>query len=152
MGIGANLLCIKKLLQVFCKSGGVVALCWCDQQVPGTPPRPSGRLGGKTNSRTQAVGRYATRADTGPRKTMKLYISDGTVWENAVAVVWEDLNAERPGYFRAFWTDSPDGKVGCPVVGYCSKGGSHRTIRQVVAEFKRLHPAEPIFRNGKRLA
>ena len=107
---------------------------------------------GKQTAGRRRAGDMRRKADTGPWKKMKIYSSDGKVWDDAVAVVWEDLNAERPGYFRAFWTDSPDGKVGCPVVGYCSKGGSHRTIRQVVAEFKRLHPAEPIFRNGKRLA
>lgn len=66
----------------------------------------------------------------------------------SVAVIWEDLHTERVGYFRAFWSDSPDGHIGCPVIGYCSPGGSHRTIRAVVAEFKRRYPNELIYRRG----
>ena len=66
----------------------------------------------------------------------------------AVIVIWEDLHNERSGYFRAFWSDSPDGTTGSPVIGLSTGGGSHRTIRAVVEEARRLHPGEPIYRNG----
>lgn len=75
--------------------------------------------------------------------------SDGSIVRNAVIVVWDDLHTERSGYFRAFWSDSPNGTTGSPVIGYCSSGGSHRTIRAVVAEVRRLYPNEPVYRNGR---
>ena len=58
-----------------------------------------------------------------------------------------DVWAERPGWFRAFWVKDPG--TGSPVIGYCSPGGSHRTIRGVVAEVSRMYPQEPIYRNGR---
>ena len=63
--------------------------------------------------------------------------------------VWEDLHTEGVGYYRAFWTE--DGSVGCPVIGYCSAGGSHRTVRAVAAEVQRLYPGEPVYRHGRRV-
>lgn len=66
-----------------------------------------------------------------------------------VIAIWEDWHVERDGYFRAFWTDSPNGHIGCPVIGYCSPGGSHRTIKAAAAEARRLHPDAEIYRNGK---
>jgi hypothetical protein len=80
---------------------------------------------------------------------MKCTYSNGKVVDPAVAVIWSDNHNERSGFFRAYWSDSPDGTTGSPVIGYCSPGGSHRTIRQVVAEFRRMHPGEAIYRNGK---
>lgn len=78
--------------------------------------------------------------------------SDGSS-RPSVIDIHEDLHNERPGYFRAFWSDKPDGSGGgSPVIGYCSPGGSHRTIRATVAEVKRIHPDEPVFRNGKQIA
>ena len=78
--------------------------------------------------------------------------SNGAVVRNAVIQVWDDSHTERSGYFRAFWCDGPDATTGSPVVGYCSPGGSHRTIRAVVAEVRRLGYSDPIYRNGRKLA
>lgn len=75
--------------------------------------------------------------------------SDGKTVKGAVIVVWEDLHTERSGYFRAFWSDSPEGTTGSPVIGYCSPGGSHRTVKAVAAEVRRLYPGEPVYRNGR---
>lgn len=75
--------------------------------------------------------------------------SDGRVVKNAVVVVWEDNHNEKSGFFRAFWSDSPNGSVGSPVIGYCSAGGSHKTIKAVAAEVRRLYPQETIYHNGK---
>lgn len=78
--------------------------------------------------------------------------SDGSQRPSVIAI-HEDWHTERVGYFRAFWSDAPDGTGnGSPVVGYCSPGGSHSTIRAAVAEALRLHPGEPVFRNGRRIA
>ena len=71
--------------------------------------------------------------------------------ERAVVVIWDDLHTERAGYYRAFWAASPDATSGSPVIGYCSPGGSHRTIRAVAAEVRRYHPHETIYRNGKEI-
>lgn len=75
--------------------------------------------------------------------------SDGSIVRNAVVVVWDDLHCERSGYYRAFWAASPDATSGSPVIGYCSPGGSHRTIRAVVAEVRRYYPGETVYRNGR---
>ena len=102
---------------------------------------------GKQTAGRRRAGDMRRKADTGPRKTMKLYISDGTVWE-AVAAVWDDIS----GHYRAYWVEEPNGKIGCPVIGFASPGGAHKTIKGVVEEFKKMYPNESIFRNGKRLA
>ena len=81
---------------------------------------------------------------------MKVSYSDGRTVPNAIAVVWDDLHTERSGYFRAFWADGPDGSSRSPVIGYYSPGGSHRTIRAVVREFRKLYPNELIYRNGRQ--
>jgi hypothetical protein len=81
--------------------------------------------------------------------TQRISYSDGSVVENAVPVVWEDLHEERSGFFRAFWAASPDATTGSPVIGYCSSGGSHRTIKAVAREVLRLYPGETVYRNGK---
>lgn len=70
----------------------------------------------------------------------------------AVIQVWDDLHNARDGYFRAYWTNGPEATTGCTVIGYCSPGGSHRTIRAVVAEVRRLGYTDPIYRNGRRIA
>lgn len=80
---------------------------------------------------------------------MKVQYTNGLVLDPACAVIWEDLHCERSGFYRAYWGDGPDATSGSPVVGYCSPGGSHRLIRQVVAEFRRMYPGEPIYRNGR---
>ena len=74
-------------------------------------------------------------------------LSDGTSY-TARAEVWDDLHSERAVAYRAFWANPADG-CGCPVVGYCSPGGSWPTIRQTVSEFRRLYPGQPIYRNGR---
>lgn len=65
--------------------------------------------------------------------------------------IWNDNNAERDGFFRAFHCDAPDSTIGCPVVGYCSPGGSHRTIRAVIAECRKLGYTGPFYRNGREV-
>lgn len=77
--------------------------------------------------------------------------SDGNKVENAVIVVWDDLHTERAGYVRAFWAASPDATTGSPVIGYCSPGGSHRTVRACAAEVRRLHPGERVYRHGREV-
>ncbi len=67
----------------------------------------------------------------------------------SVLVIWDDSHAERSGYFRAFWSDAPNGTVGSPAIGYCSPGGSHRTIRETVREIRRQFPNQVVYRNGK---
>ena len=50
--------------------------------------------------------------------------------------VWPDLHTERAGYWRLFWV-VPGETTGCPAIGYCSPGGSYRTIREAVADGRR---------------
>lgn len=66
----------------------------------------------------------------------------------SVIEVWDDMHEERAGFFRAFWVQ-PGTTIGCPVVGYCSSGGSYRTIRAVVREVRKMGYRDPIFRNGR---
>jgi hypothetical protein len=82
---------------------------------------------------------------------MKVEYSNGRVVENAVVCIWGDSNTERSGYFRAFWCASPESDGGSPVIGYCSPGGSHRSIRAVAAEVRRHYPKEICYRNGKEM-
>lgn len=77
--------------------------------------------------------------------------STGTTIKNSVVQIWNDLSNERSGMYRAYWCASPEAESGSPVVGYCSPGGSHSTIRAAVAETVRLHPGTPCYRNGKLL-
>lgn len=83
---------------------------------------------------------------------MDINYSDGSIVRNCVIQIWDDLHSERSGYFRAYWCASPDATSGSPVIGYCSPGGSHRTIRATVAEALRMHPGEKVYRNGRRIA
>ena len=78
--------------------------------------------------------------------------SDGRTVRNAVIQIWDDLHNERAGYYRAFWCAGAEESCGSPVIGYCSPGGSHRTVRATVAEALRLYPGEAVYRNGRRLA
>lgn len=80
---------------------------------------------------------------------MDIQYSNGSVVKGAIVQIWEDNHTERAGYFRAFWCATPDATTGSPVIGYCSPGGSHRTIRQVAREVWRYHPEAKIFRNGR---
>ncbi len=67
-----------------------------------------------------------------------------------VIEIWDDMHNERPGFYRAFWV-APGATTGSPVIGYCSPGGSHRTIRATLAEVRRLGYTDPAFRNGRAL-
>ncbi len=81
-----------------------------------------------------------------------IHYSDGRTVKQAVPVVWEDYSHERRGiWYRAFWADGPDGTTGSPVIGYCSPGGSHRTIKAVAAEVQRYYPGETVYRNGRKV-
>lgn len=86
------------------------------------------------------------------KPSARIIYSDGSVIESAIIQVWDDLHNERSGYYRAFWCDGPDATCGSPVIGYCSPGGSHRTIKAVVAEIRRLGYSEPVYRNGRKVA
>lgn len=79
-----------------------------------------------------------------------IHYSDGSVASNCVVQVWDDFHSECSGrFYRAFWCATPNADSGSPVVGYCSPGGSHRTVRAVVAEVQRLHPGTECYRNGR---
>lgn len=80
---------------------------------------------------------------------MTISYSDGRTVRDCVVQIWDDLHTERAGYFRAFWCESPTATSGSPVIGYCSPGGSHRTIKAVVAEVRRRYPDAQCYRNGK---
>jgi hypothetical protein len=80
-----------------------------------------------------------------------IHYSDGSVIRNPVVQIWDDINREGPYWFRAFWCSSPEAESGSPVIGYCSPGGSHRTIVAVVTEVRRLHPDARIYRNGREI-
>lgn len=82
---------------------------------------------------------------------MDISYSNGTVVKNAVVQIWCDNHRERGGYYRAFWTDDKDSSTGSPVIGYCSPGGSHRTIRATVAEVRRMYPGTEVYRNGRAI-
>ncbi len=84
------------------------------------------------------------------REKFQIRFTDGSVMTNPVVVVLDDLHEERPGYYRAFWAQTPDDTRCCPVIGYAS-GGTHRTIRAVVEEVRRLYPDVKIYRNGRRI-
>jgi len=67
----------------------------------------------------------------------------------SVIQIWDDLHTERAGFYRAFWCEDADNSIGSPVVGYCSPGGTHRTIRAAIAECRRHGHTAPIYRNGR---
>lgn len=80
-----------------------------------------------------------------------IHYSDGSA-RPSVIEIREDGHNERSGYFRAFWAEVlPDGSHGngSPVIGYCSAGGSHRTIRAAAREALRMHPGETVYRSGR---
>lgn len=79
---------------------------------------------------------------------MKIEYSNGKVIDPAVIQIW-DNRSEGPGLYRAFWCESPDSGSGSPVVGYCSSGGSHKTIAGVIAECRKLGYSDAIYRNGR---
>jgi hypothetical protein len=61
-----------------------------------------------------------------------IHLSDGTQYE-ARLEIWDDLHSERAGMYRLFWV-VPGESTGTPAVGYCSPGGSYRTIREAIAD------------------
>lgn len=77
-----------------------------------------------------------------------LSYSDGRIVQEVIQV-WSDLHNEQAGFYRAFWTADAEALSGSPVIGYCSPGGSHRTVRATVAEARRLYPDARIYRNGR---
>jgi hypothetical protein len=77
--------------------------------------------------------------------------SDGSIVENPVVQIWSDLHTERSGYYRAFWCASPEATSGSPVIGYCSPGGSHRTIAACAMEVWKYHHDARIYRNGREI-
>lgn len=80
--------------------------------------------------------------------------SDGSKVLNPVVQIWDDLHTEARGnWYRAFWCASSSTSVasGSPVIGYCSPGGSQRTIRACAAEVWRLYPDARVFRYGKEI-
>ena len=80
-----------------------------------------------------------------------IHYSDGTVITDAVVQIWEDRGVERAGYYRAVWCESPDATTGSPVIGFCSPGGSHRTITATAAEVWRYYPDARVYRNGREI-
>ena len=82
---------------------------------------------------------------------MDISYSDGSTVKAAIVQIWDDLHNERSGYFRAFWCDGLDASSGSPVIGYCSSGGSHRTIKATAREVRRMYPNDRIYRNGREV-
>lgn len=79
-----------------------------------------------------------------------IHLSNNTSYEGRIEI-WDDWATEARGnWYRAFWAN-PDGSGGCPVIGYCSAGGSQRTIRAAAAEARRYYPGEKVFRNGREV-
>lgn len=68
-----------------------------------------------------------------------------------VIQILEDLHNERAGYYRAFWSDTPDSDIVVTVLGYASPGGTHRTIKATALEAWRYYPLARIYRNGKEI-
>lgn len=68
---------------------------------------------------------------------------------NNIVQIWEDRHTEQNGYFRAFWCVDVDSTSGSPVIGYCSPGGSHRTVKRVAQEVRRMYSDVLIYRNGR---
>ena len=63
---------------------------------------------------------------------MKIQLSNGAEYF-AQLQVWDDLHNTRPGYYRLFWAN-PGESTGVPAVGYCSPGGTYRTIKEAIAD------------------
>lgn len=70
-------------------------------------------------------------------------------WRSVQVEIWDDSNAEKPGFYRAYWVE-PGTDSGIPIVGFCSPGGSHPTIRECIAEIDRMgYGSHAIYRNGR---
>jgi hypothetical protein len=93
-----------------------------------------------------------TRVEGDTMQTPKeINYSNGLVVSDPVIQVWDDLHEERSGYYRAFWCDGPDATTGSPIIGYCSSGGSYRSIKDVAREAWRMYPDAKIYRNGREM-
>ena len=55
-----------------------------------------------------------------------------------IIVIRPDLHNEQAGFFRAYQTASLDAPTCCTVIGYCSAGGSQRTMAACIRELRRL--------------
>jgi hypothetical protein len=77
--------------------------------------------------------------------------SDGSVVHSPVVQIWDDHSVEKAGFFRAFWCASPDADSGSPVIGYCSPGGTQRTIKAAAWEVWERYPDTAIYRDGRQL-
>lgn len=71
--------------------------------------------------------------------------------QHTVIQIWDDYHAERTGFFRAFYCDSALTATGSPAIGYCSPGGSQRTIKATAIEIRRYDKETPIYRLGIKL-
>ncbi len=80
---------------------------------------------------------------------MDISYSNGHTVKACVIQIWDDLSTERAGYYRAFWCAHKGSTSGSPVIGYCSPGGSHKTIRACAAEVRRMYPNDAIYRKGR---
>lgn len=81
----------------------------------------------------------------------KVSYSDGSVIHNPIIQIWDDNHCERSGFYRAFWCATKDSTSGSPVIGYCSPGGSQKTIRAAMYEALRFHPGTEVYRKGRLL-
>ena len=64
---------------------------------------------------------------------MQIDLSNGKTY-TARLEVWDDMNFHGKGpAYRLFWA-SPDGRTGTPAIGYCSPGGTYRTIKAAIAD------------------
>jgi hypothetical protein len=82
---------------------------------------------------------------------MNISYSDGRTVPDCVIQIWDDRHEERDGFYRAFWCATPDASSGSPVVGYCSPGGSFRTIKAAARDALRRYPGERVYRNGREV-
>lgn len=82
-----------------------------------------------------------------------IHYSDGSTVPAAVPVIWKDYSVEARGtWYRAYWVNGPHGTSGCPVIGYCSPGGSHQSVKAVAAEVLKYYPGETVYFNGSPVA
>lgn len=66
---------------------------------------------------------------------MNIQLSNGETKQNCRLEVWDDLSEPRTAY-RLFWVVAGE-TCGTPAVGYCSPGGSYRTIKAAIADGER---------------
>jgi hypothetical protein len=78
-----------------------------------------------------------------------IHLSNGTSFTGRLEI-WDDWSVERSGYVRAYWAN-PETNSGVPVLGLTDPRGTHRYIRQALAQCRRMFPGEPVYRNGRKL-